>query len=1264
MKRAPGALLAFLFAGCSLGSHRYAAPHSVADDALTRLDAAESAAHRDPAQQARAGWLRYLVASDPRGAARWLSDAAIAGAPADRALALCGLAELAEDRTDSLDAAKAWIAALQLAPEEPIVELAAARLLDLEGESPEVDAAIRSAAAAAHAPMAPRAARLLREAAARIALRRAQAGRDPQLEANAWREAGAVQHWRVGGPFAALRLFDLRKTLPLDGPLRATAAVNDRALDFPDGDVGLEVEPPEGDLFYAVSELTLAQGGDYLLWIEGAAALEVRVDGQVAMSRVPYPRESPRAQTAQLRLGAGKHQLLARWSRSEGTRFRVSLVRGDGAPSDQTSAAPAELSGWRAPSPCALGVTCAAPPAWRDPKDLKATAAALLEKDPGDPLAAFLLARAAMGDDRTVSRTAVEKTVTLTASGAPALALRSQQLLHDPEVPDRIARGKALSDLLDAVRKNPEFLRARLTAAALERESERYDDAAQDLDKAEAVLREAKAPLPPRLLASRARLLEARGNPAGARLKAQAALQAGPGRCDTLQLLADLARRDGSPDDQKRRTEALIPCLDGLPAAALLARDRGDLLRAEELLRLSAALRPAQPARLELLAEVQAARKQVPSAVTSVRAAAALSPRNPEPLRRLAGFLELLGETKGATDARKAALRLTPGDLQLRQQLALDEGAKLLSWTDRDAAALAKARAEVPAGSSAVRLLDYGAVQLFPDGGGVERVHTLARVLDKKGVGKFGEAQIPADAQVLHLRTLKADGRVLEPESIPEKEGISLPGLEPGDAVEIDYLRGLAPRGPELKGFSPGAFYFRDDETPLAESTYEVLAPAPFEVDAHNLTLPPDAVTREGEGQRLRFTVRNVAPLSPQPHSPGEAEIMPWLQIGAGAGQKQLVLSMADWALLRTRQGNAAQELARRAAGKSPEETARQIHAAVSQAVRGRSTGSELSSSAAHVLAQGRGNRLLVMKAALAAAGIPAHLVLVRTFAVDPATYRFPRGDLFAYAVLRIDLPSGPAWLDPAYRLAPFGQLPAFARGQEAWVVPEPGEEPLQIRTPAALPGEKEGRVVSLDLTLDAAGAAKGQGRDEHFGFEAASLKDALERLDRDQRKQAVEAMLGRGLRGISLETLSADHESDQGGSATLQYGLHLDLARRDGEQLFAPSSLLPSRMVRRWGGAAERTVLLLVDSQEQNTSRSSIALPAGKHLRKAPAPVALATPFGAYRWSAREQDGKLVIDESLDVPQQRVAPGQYAAFMDFARAVDDAQSQELLLAP
>ncbi len=90
----------------------------------------------------------------------------------------------------------------------------------------------------------------------------------------------------------------------------------------------------------------------------------------------------------------------------------------------------------------------------------------------------------------------------------------------------------------------------------------------------------------------------------------------------------------------------------------------------------------------------------------------------------------------------------------------------------------------------------------------------------------------------------------------------------------------------------------------------------------------------------------------------------------------------------------------------------------------------------------------------------------------------------------------------------------------------------------------------------------------------------------------------------------------------------------------------------------------LLVDQPEVLTQRVSIALPEGRHLRGAPKPVKQASPFGEYRWSAREEGGKLVIEELLSMPQQRVAPAEYAAFADFARAVDQAQSQELVVGP
>jgi len=41
-----------------------------------------------------------------------------------------------------------------------------------------------------------------------------------------------------------------------------------------------------------------------------------------------------------------------------------------------------------------------------------------------------------------------------------------------------------------------------------------------------------------------------------------------------------------------------------------------------------------------------------------------------------------------------------------------------------------------------------------------------------------------------------------------------------------------------------------------------------------------------------------------------------------------------------------------------------------------------------------------------------------------------------------------------------------------------------------------------------------------------------------------------------------------------------------------------------------------------------------------------------------------VVIEESFAIPQQRIAPARYGEFADFARRVDEAEGQELLLAP
>ncbi len=215
-----------------------------------------AAAPDDAQAQARAGWLEYLLASNPEAARLRFETvlAAAAAAPESRALALAGRAEILEDRLQMLAAARDHAEIVRIAPGSPLAELAAERLLEAEGDSRDLDQVILEVAAGLHAGTQTRAAQLIREAAAHVALSRDWSGAAPD-EREAWRAEGAVQHWRVAGPFAAERLLDLDRPTALDseesapapatGPAGSTA---ERALDFPDGDVGLELEPGEGDV--------------------------------------------------------------------------------------------------------------------------------------------------------------------------------------------------------------------------------------------------------------------------------------------------------------------------------------------------------------------------------------------------------------------------------------------------------------------------------------------------------------------------------------------------------------------------------------------------------------------------------------------------------------------------------------------------------------------------------------------------------------------------------------------------------------------------------------------------------------------------------------------------------------------------------------------------------------------------------------------------------------------------------------------------------
>src|SRR5262249_10601916 len=153
-------------------------------------------------------------------------------------------------------------------------------------------------------------------------------------------------------------------------------------------------------------------------------------------------------------------------------------------------------------------------------------------------------------------------------------------------------------------------------------------------------------------------------------------------------------------------------------------------------------------------------------------------------------------------------------------------------------------------------VLDRPVRRVFATGARLTLTHNIIRVQDKDAIDKFGEVQIPGDADVLTVRTIKADGTTREPEELAEKETISVPDLEPGDYVEFEYVDPASPPGAFPGGFLAERFYFRSYDAPLYRSEYLVAAPSEMkmQVDRRGEGVPQMTV-EESDGHAFAATI-------------------------------------------------------------------------------------------------------------------------------------------------------------------------------------------------------------------------------------------------------------------------------------------------------------------------------------------------------------------------------------------------------------------------
>jgi tetratricopeptide (TPR) repeat protein len=1078
------------------------------------------------------------------------------------------------------------------------------------------------------------------------------------LEEVASLDLGAEARWILAGAAAAEwerlgRAEDVRRLTRARGcPARARVAVHD-------GRAGLAATPPgpapgpAADVAGCVVLLRdpAGKGGVYTVSVDVESDRPRRavlwIDAAEPFSVGGYTHDSLDAYLARrvaigVEVPAGRSRLDVHAAANAQGGIGLALVPRDGPPGGirfgATAEAPAALARTGGPI-----VPSAAPPV----------------RGSAEPIALLLAAheRYRQGDTDG-AREALARLERIAPRFAPRLALAAAVDLVDPALSPGLGRDGARAALRRALVLDPTMARAAHNLALLEAQDDRPDEATAWIDVGRTV-----APRTFRFDLIEAELLLDRGWEREAKDALARAAAIAPHACDVVRFAGSLAQRIGDAAGEEAAASATRRCDASSEAWAEWLRRRGRLDEARREYERLIGMRPWNTGWRLALADVLVAAGERDRARVELERLSAEEPRAEEPRRRLADLeLATWNPTRAAARVVEAA-RLDPSSrtwARLGHALGLVDPLLTFRVGGRDAIRAFEADTWRPGREApAVIVLDRTVLLVEPDGSTRSLTHNVMRVSQKDGIERFGEVEVPADAEVLAVRTIKADGRALEAQVIAGKESLSAPDLQVGDYVEIEWVERADSPARYRGGFLADRFYFRSYDAPLYRTEYVVVAPAelPLQIDARGAA-PAPVVTRQF-GQAVRtFAMARMEQLVPEPRSAPFLDHVPSVRIGSGA-------SWAAWQRdlrgLVKKNGRISRAAARLARATCPSADLACVEALARFAGEIENAGAPLGS-AASAFAERSGSRLMLLRALLRAAGLRPELWLARPRSADVADGALPETQDFSIALLRVPVRGRVLWLDPRLRFAAAGEIAPLLDGATAFSV-EPAASAAD-RTRIAAGRRDERRTVTLDVALRADGSADVTGDEELRGFAAAAWREALAELPADKiREEFEQRWLGFYFPGLHLDRLDVSPLAASVPPLRIRYRLWApQVARAQGDGLRVRLGFFAAMLGREYVGVADRRLPLEVDERADTRLRARVNVPAGRRVAALPGDVALDTPFGRYRRRVRLDGSTIVVERELRIEPQRVAPSDYPAFVRFASRVDALDDEPALL--
>ena len=733
------------------------------------------------------------------------------------------------------------------------------------------------------------------------------------------------------------------------------------------------------------------------------------------------------------------------------------------------------------------------------------------------------------------------------------------------------------------------------------------------------------------------------------------------------------------------------------------AMARGDWSQA---VRQAQAILAALPGRTRILESIARARLEA-NAATDATAADQLLAQVPVAQRRTlwhelaSRSAALRGDPKLAAALLQTAVNLSPQRSELRTRLRLlTAGRDFYAEHRRDLVALVQRERATPRKHPyEVRLRQTVLVGL----GNGQQARYEAEVLY---IGKDGPVNHDVDidyapslseAEVLQALVVRANGRIdrqigQNTEQFGDDSNglyfdlarlkLNFRNLKPGDAIVVEHeLRDL---GPAPFGLVFGELLPLGDTSPVREVDVAIRLPTatPLHYALYNPAYPqapqPAPAVRElaqPDGSQLREWRWKVGPFAPavsEPRGPNAIERVAVLHASSFGSWAQA----ADWFGLLLREAlpepgadPVIRELAQRLGAAKPgaakptvETQVRAVYEFARAQVRyvGLEFGiHSIKPHAAQQVAQRQfgdcKDKATLIVALLAELGIPAQVALVRTSDLGQLRDGVASLGIFNHAIAYV--PQLDWWLDAT--AVPHGplELPeGDASGMALRIV-----EAAHVQTLPDPRVDREASAVTVDLRLDADGAASMLWRGRFAGLAAAQLRGEL--AGAANKKEKLEQELAPRWPGIAVTDVSVAGVEPQTDVVTVAVTARLPKLGTTHQHRHHFALLRPAvTLLEAWAPLAARQTTLVLPRPIGLHEVVTVHLPTTMRVVTLPSAVQASGPAALFTVLASVDGSKLMLSVDWRVSARHIAVGDYGAFRSWLAQLDAAVRAEVVV--